>query len=389
MAQRQSPGVPQLLRVLNDRAALNLLFAEGPQTRAQLAAATSLSKVTASQMVERLESRGLIEAIGTRAGNRGPNAQVYAVVGSYAYVVGINVGPGFIVAACADLVGEIKGRVELELTDGDPPVEVVRRAVEAAAVAADTTVDKVSRVMLAAPGIIDPGSGDIGFAWDLPTWHRGLHDALEADLGKPVVIENDVNLAAVAEHREGAAQGVDDFVYVWFSRGLGVGIVLGGKLHRGANGGAGEIGYLPVTGTTLPEGPVTRRAKGSFQRLIGADVIETLGENLGITGNDAVDKLAHAVTDDEGKNAEFLDQVADRMALGVSSVCSVLDPALIVLGGEVGYAGGEALADRVTAALPRIAPMEPKVVVGTADTEPVLRGAVKVALDTVRDELSQ
>ena len=134
---------------------------------------------------------------------------------------------------------------------------------------------------------------------------------------------------------------------------------------------------------------MTRRAKGSFQRLIGADVIETLGENLGITGNDAVDKLAHAVTDDEGKNAEFLDQVADRMALGVSSVCSVLDPALIVLGGEVGYAGGEALADRVTAALPRIAPMEPKVVVGTADTEPVLRGAVKVALDTVRDELSQ
>jgi len=387
MAQRQSPGVPQLLRVLNDRAALNLLFADGPQTRAQLATATSLSKVTASQMVERLESRGLIEAVGTRPGNRGPNAQVYAVVGSYAYVVGINVGPQSIVAACADLVGEVKGRAELELAEGDQPVTVVHQAVALAAADAGTTVDRVSRVMLATPGIIDPGSGDIGFAWDLPSWQRGLHEALEKDLGTPVVIENDVNLAAVAEHREGAAQGVDDFVYVWFSRGLGVGVVLGGKLHRGATGGAGEIGYLPVTGMSLPEEPVTRRAKGSFQRLIGADVIEELARTMGIEGADAVEMVRNAATVDEGKSAEFLDEVANRMALGVASVCSVLDPALVVLGGEVGYAGGDPLADRVAAALPRITPIEPKVLVGTADTEPVLRGAMRVALDTVRDEL--
>lgn len=387
MAQRQSPGVPQLLRVLNDRAALNLLFTEGPQTRAQLATATSLSKVTASQMVERLESRGLIEAVGTRPGNRGPNAQVYAVVGSYTYVVGINVGPQSIVAACADLVGEVKGRVELELAEGDEPVTVVHQAVALAAADAGTTVDHVSRVMLATPGIIDPGSGDIGFAWDLPSWQRGLHEALEKDLGTPVVIENDVNLAAVAEHREGAAQGVDDFVYVWFSRGIGVGVVLGGKLHRGSTGGAGEIGYLPVTGMSLPESPVTRRAKGSFQRLIGADVIEELAHTMGIEGTDAAHIVRNAAAVDDGKAAEFLDEVANRMALGVASVSSVLDPALVVLGGEVGYAGGDPLADRVAAALPRITPIEPKVLVGTADTEPVLRGAMRVALDTVRDHL--
>ena len=387
MAQRQSPGVPQLLRVLNDRAALNLLFAEGPQTRAQLAAATSLSKVTASQMVERLESRGLIEVIGTRPGNRGPNAQVYAVVGSYTYVVGINVGPQSITAACADLRGEVKGRVDVDITEGDTPVTVVHRAVAAAAEDAGTTIDKVSRVMLATPGIINPGSGDIGFAWDLPTWNAGIHEALEADLGKPVVIENDVNLAAVAEHREGAAQGVDDFVYVWFARGLGVGVVLGGKLHRGANGGAGEIGYLPVTGVPLPEEPVTRRAKGSFQRLVGADVIEELGRQSGVPGADAVDMVRRAAADETDEHGAFLEEVAGRMALGVASVCSVLDPALVVLGGEVGYAGGEPLADRVAAALPRIAPMEPNVLVGTADTEPVLRGAMRVALDMVRDDL--
>jgi predicted NBD/HSP70 family sugar kinase len=386
MTRRQSPGVPQLLRVLNDRAALNLLFAEGPQTRAQLAAATSLSKVTASQMVERLETRGLIEAIGTRPGNRGPNAQVYAVVGKYAHVVGIDVGPHTVTAACADLTGEITGRSELGTDDAGDPVTVVHRAVAAAASDAGITLEQINRVMMATPGIIDPKSNDIGFAWELPSWHRGLHEALEADLGRPVVIENDVNLAAVAEHRDGAAQGVDDFVYVWFSRGLGVGVVINGKLHRGASGAAGEIGYLPVPGASLPQGQVTSRAKGSFQKLVGADVVVELAAQHGIhaeTAGEAVTAAADAGTSGE----KFLAELADRMALGVSAVCSVLDPSLVVLGGEVGYAGGDALAARVAGAVPKIAPMAPKVSAGVVAAEPILQGAIRVSLDTVRDEI--
>lgn len=385
MTRPSSPGVPQLLRVLNDRAALDLLFSEGPQTRAQLAAATSLSKVTASQMVERLESRGLIEVIGTRPGNRGPNAQVYAVVGSYAHVVGIDVGPHSVVAACADLTGRIVGRSELETGD-DAPVRVVRQAVASAAADAGITVDQVNRVMMATPGIIDPTSNDIGFAWDLPTWHRGLHEALEKDLARPIVIENDVNLAAVAEHRDGAAKGVDDFVYVWFSRGLGLGVVLGGKLHRGATGGAGEIGYLPVPGGSLPEGQVNRRAKGSFQKLVGADAVVDLAHRHGFDGEVPGELVSTAVTAGPAGEA-FLDELADRMALGVSSICSVIDPSLVVLGGEVGYSGGSALAGRVQAAVPRIAPTAPRVVAGGFSHEPVLQGAIRVSLDTVREEI--
>lgn len=385
MTRQQSPGVPQLLRVLNDRAALNLLFAEGPQTRAQMAAATALSKVTASQMVERLESRGLIEAIGTRPGNRGPNAQVYAVVGAYAHVVGVDVGPKLVSAACADLTGEIRGRAELDTTDKDP-VEVVHRAVSSAAEDAGITLAQVNRVMMATPGIIDPASNDIGFAWDLPTWHRGLHEALEKDLSRPVVIENDVNLAAVAEHRDGAARGVDNFVYVWFSRGLGLGVVLGGKLHRGATGGAGEIGYLPVPGVSLPEGQVNSRAKGAFQKLVGADAVVALAAESGFSGAEAPELVAAAVAAGES-GEKFLNELADRMALGVASVCSVLDPSLVVLGGDVGYAGGETLAKRVEVAIPKIAPTTPHVVVGTAAAEPVLQGAIRVSLDAVRDEI--
>ncbi|ADD41628.1 ROK family transcriptional regulator [Stackebrandtia nassauensis] len=386
MTRRQTPGVPQLLRVLNDRAALNLLFTNGPQTRAQLAQATSLSKVTASQMVERLESRGLIKAVGTRPGNRGPNAQVYAVVSTYAYVAGVNVGPHSVTVDIADLTGEVVGRVELETRDADDPVAVVHRAVTAASANAKIQLEDVDRVVLATPGIVNPDSNDIDFSWDLPAWHRGLHEALEKDLRRPVVIENDVNLAAVAEHRDGAARGVDDFVYVWFSRGLGVGVVLGGKLHRGARGGAGEIGYLAVPGGSLPEESVTRRAKGSFQKLVGGDAVQELGTEHGFT-QDTPEAMVAAALSAGDAGEKFLDELADRMALGVAGVCSVLDPALVVLGGEVGYAGGAGLADRVGAAIQDIAPLSSQVVAGTVSSGPILRGALRVGLDAVREGL--
>ncbi|HZE40272.1 MAG TPA: ROK family transcriptional regulator [Stackebrandtia sp.] len=386
MTPRPSPGVPQLLRVLNDRAALNLLFTEGPQTRAQLASATSLSKVTASQMVERLESRGLIEAVGTRPGNRGPNAQVYAVVGSYAHVAGVNVGPDSVKVACSDLTGEIVGRAELGTRDAEDPVTVVHRAVLGAAKDAGLELDRVNRLVMATPGLIDPSSNDIGFSWELPTWQFGLHERLEKDLRFPVIIENDVNLAAVAEHREGAARGVDDFVYVWFSRGLGVGVVLGGRLHRGSTGGAGEVGYLTVPGGPLPDGDVTRGAKGSFQQLIGAEAVVELGRRHGFRDTEAHEVVRAALAGGPA-GAKLLDEVAERMALGVSSVCSVLDPSLVVLGGDVGYAGGESLARRVGVEIPKLTPFKPSVVVGTASNDAVLRGALRVGLDTVREEL--
>src|SRR6476661_956202 len=139
MAATRLPGTPRLLRALNDRAALELLLSKGPLTRAQLGELTGLSKVTASQLVERLEERGLVARVGEQAGGRGPNAQMYAVVPATAYVVGVEAGP---------------------------PIERIRR------------------IVLGTPGLVDPKSGEITFAWDLPRWHRGLLTALREDLGR-------------------------------------------------------------------------------------------------------------------------------------------------------------------------------------------------------------
>ncbi|MDG4769548.1 MULTISPECIES: ROK family transcriptional regulator [unclassified Solwaraspora] len=385
MGSPRLPGTPRLLRALNDRAALELLIARGPLTRAQLGELTGLSKVTASQLVERLEGRGLVTRVGEQAGGRGPNAQLYAVQPASAHVVGVDVGPDRVVAACADITGSVIGRVEQSTRDTDDPVGVVHNAVVQAASSAETQLASVRRVVLGTPGLVDPANGDITFAYNLPRWHRGLLAALREDLDTTVVFENDVNLAAVAEAHAGAARDVPDFVLVWAGVGVGLAIMLGGRLHHGSTGAAGEIGYLPVPGAPIPR-DVSRRAKPAFQQLAGADAVRAVAREHGFRAASAGDAVRAAIAAGT-RGGPLLDELARRLALGVASSCVVLDPPLVVLTGEVGQAGGSALAERVQHEVAAITLVAPRVVVTELTEEPVLQGALRTALDAARDEV--
>ncbi|MFI5931450.1 ROK family protein [Actinoplanes sp. NPDC051494] len=386
MAATRLPGTPRLLRALNDRAALELLLTRGPLTRAQLGEMTGLSKVTASQLVERLEERGLVRRVGEQAGGRGPNAQLYAVTPGSAYVIGVEVLPDRVIAACADITGEIVGRSEQSTQDSDDPVRAVHNAVIEAATNAGTSLDPVRRVVLGTPGLVDPETSEVSFAFDLPGWHRGLLADLRKDLNVPVVFGNDVNLVAIAEQHTGAAKGVDDFVLIWIDRGVGLASVIDGRLHQGSTGAAGEIGYLPVAGTEVPHNVSERSVKGAFQTLVASDAAKTIGAQYGFRGAESADVLRAAV--DAGEAGEpVLAELARRVALGVAATCAVLDPPLVVLAGEIAQAGGVALASRIEAEVASITLVAPKVVVSEVAVEPILNGALLAALDAVRDEV--
>jgi predicted NBD/HSP70 family sugar kinase len=388
---QRRPGVPRLLREINDRAALELLLTAGPLTRGRIGELTGLSKVTASQTLARLEERGLVEVVGTQAGGRGPNAALYAVVASSAYVAGLDVEPGSVSVAIADIHGTTVAELTMTPEAEDDPVEVVHRAVVKACRSARIGLGRLSSVVIGAPGVVDPRSGDVRFSFDLPGWHEGVHEALARDLRRPVTIENDVNLAALAERSTGVAAGADDFVLVWVGRGLGLGVMLGGRLHRGRSGSAGEIGYLPVPGVPLAQDVRAEPGRlpslaGGLQSLVSLVAVAELAEGHGFVGADKAECVAAAAA--AGAAGEpLLDEIARRLALGVASVCVVLDPGLVVLAGEVSMAGGTALASRVEEAVARISPVRPEVVVSKVEGDPVLRGAVLAALDQAREEV--
>ena len=222
------PGTPSLLRELNDRAALELLLTGGPMTRAQLGEQTGLSKVTASQLLSRLEERGLVQVAGEQAGGRGPNAALYGVVPSAAYVAGVHVEHYEVSAGVADVTGQVIAEVSVDPNGTGQPVELVRGAVAAACRSAGVSPEALRAFLIGTPGVLDPRTGDPRLAVNLPAWHDGVLAALRDDLGRPVRIENDVNLAAMAERAGGAAAGADDFVLVWIGVGLGLATMLGG-----------------------------------------------------------------------------------------------------------------------------------------------------------------
>lgn len=383
--------MPRLLREINDRAALELLMESGPLTRGQIGQLTGLSKVTASQTLARLEERGLVEVVGEQAGNRGPNAALYNVVPSCAYVAGLDVGPDSVTAAVADVKGNVVAEVTASPHDQDDPVSIVHNAVVKACRSGRVALAKLRGVVIGTPGVVDPRTGDVRFSFDLPHWHEGIHEALARDLRRDVTIENDVNLVAIAERAQGAARRVDDFVLVWVGRGIGLAVVLGGRLHRGRSGSAGEIGYLPVPGVPLAADVKATPGRppslaGGLQSLVSAEAVTELAGTYGFTGATAADCVTEAVA--AGPTGErLLDEIASRLALGVASVCVVLDPSLVVLAGEVGLAGGAALTSRVEQAVARICPIRPEVVTSEVTGRPVLRGAVLAALERAREEI--
>ncbi|PSL00995.1 putative NBD/HSP70 family sugar kinase [Murinocardiopsis flavida] len=404
------PGTPRLLRQLNDRAALDLLVTSGPLTRTQIGEATGLSKVTASQLLARLEEREFVHVVGTQAGGRGPNAALYAVVPSSAYVAALDISIAVVTAVIADITGEIVAEVSFDPMASPDPVAVVHKTVMSLVERAAVPLDRLEACVIGTPGVVDPRTGDVRFSFDFDSWHEGVLGALRTDLRRAVIIENDVNLAAVAEHAEGAAKGTPDFALLWFGEGGGVGmaVMLGDRIHRGRSGGAGEIGYLPVPGAPLP-GDVglhggyqsLRSAHGiprlahGFQALVGAKEIVALGIRHGLNGTDAPDMLTAAraagmVTAARSageRGTAFLDELAERIARGVAAVCVVLDPGVVVLGGLVPRAGGTDLSQRVADATRSIGPNAPEVEVSSVDGNPVLRGAVLAALKRARDDV--
>ncbi|MFF4319935.1 ROK family protein [Streptomyces sp. NPDC001568] len=396
-----TPGTPSLLRAMNDRAALELLLTHGPLSRTRIGQLTGLSKPTASQLLARLESAGLVVATGTDGGRPGPSAQLYALNGRAAHVGGLDVTPERVLAAVADLTGTVTGSFELPYTEGAGAVEQVTRALDGAVRAAGIGPDGLHRLVIATPGAFDPQTGQLRYASHLPGWHSPtLLDELAAALPVPVEYENDVNLAAVAEQRLGAARGHEDFVLLWNEEGLGAALVLGGRLHRGWTGGAGEVGFLPVSGHPLVR-QVTRANTGGYQELAGVQVLPRLAAELGIDtppqpAPDAphgpqvavgVALLERAAAAPHGANLDFLRSYATVLATGLASLVAVLDPEIVVLSGAVITAGGDPLRTLLETELAELAPSRPRLVTGEVRERPVLRGALESALAAAREEV--
>ncbi|MFF5961237.1 ROK family transcriptional regulator [Streptomyces luteogriseus] len=437
------PASPSTARAINDRLALRLLQQEGPLTAGQLKQLTGLSRPTVADLVERLGAAGLIEVVG-EAGERrrGPNAKVYGIVAGRAHLAALDVRTEGVAVAVADLVGRVLAEASVPIA-GDagtgPALEQAVMLVER--VVKEAGAERLHTVGIGAPGLVDPSSGELRDSTGLPEWHRRLVATLQERLPDAgVSVENETNLAALAEQRDGVARDRDTFVLLWLGHGTGAAVVLDGALRRGASGGTGEIGFLPVPGTTAL--PTSTDCEGGFHSLASSAAVVSLAAECGIpatpgeqtpavgvvraavaavgasgTGSSTLTPGRGARTPESpapllpgggapvpgaesgtpgaeapprpapAPAARFLDALADRLAVGVASVVAILDPGCVVLGGEVGQAGGEELASRVRDRIARMTPLPTEVRATSLGGGAVLRGALLTARDRAQEEL--
>ncbi|MFF9473799.1 ROK family transcriptional regulator [Streptomyces roseolus] len=398
-------GTPGLVRAVNDRATLHLLLRQGPLTRPEVSRLTGLSKPTASQVLARLLDAGLVVGNGLRPGLPGRVPETYRVNPAAAYATAVDVTPEHIAVRTADITGAVLGETVAPVParpDREALVEALRTALGRV-----PTPQPPRSVVVGVQGAVDPTTGRLAYAseedmaaWLFPDVERTLGEAL----GLPVRIENDVNLAAVAE-RDHVAADCPDFVLLWADEGLGAALMIGGRLHRGHFGGAGEVGYLPLPGAPTAREAGDHYGRHGYQELAGGNAIRDLLHSHGIPGADFAETVAEAVrragtveqpaeavrpadTAEEDATAARagLVAVAARLAAGLASIVTVVDPGLVVLAGRLCAAGGEPLRALVERELRVLAHSRARVRLSAVTGNPVLAGALALALAEARDQ---
>jgi len=255
------------------------------------------------------------------------------------HVVGIDLGGSQVRALLSQLSGEPVVDAAAPTATGGAPAVVAQISDLALRVALDAGVEwsRVASLAVGVPGVVSAGAGGaLSLAPNLPPFHElDLAARLGADLAVPVVVDNDVNVATLAEQHHGHGVGVANFVFIAVGTGVGMGIVSSGVVQRGAHGAAGEIGYLPVGAD--PFDPA-HHAHGPLEEAAGGvGIVRRYAARTGARGLTlAASDIAHRAERGDADADAVVSEQARALALAVVSIISVLDPALVVFGGGIG-----------------------------------------------------
>ncbi|GAA5190351.1 hypothetical protein GCM10023322_45280 [Rugosimonospora acidiphila] len=240
---------------MNEHLLLDHIRAGGRISRAELARISGLAKNTVSLALANLERAGLVRTSGVRTGAPGPAALLYEVHPEAGFVLALDVGKQFLRGAIGDFSGRIRARcsIRTRARGGHARVAELVGLAESLYARAGVAASDITQTVLGSPGVYDPRRDALSLTTGLAGWGTPqILAELRKAFGDSLMIENDVNAAALAERAHGHGRGVDSFAFVWIGTGIGMGLVLGGRLHRGAHGAAGEIGYLPLNGGPDP-----------------------------------------------------------------------------------------------------------------------------------------
>jgi predicted NBD/HSP70 family sugar kinase len=367
---------PSLIRAMNEQLLLEHIRQRGPCSRAELARVSGLSKPTVSLALGNVERAGLVRIAGQRTGVPGRSARLYEIRPDAGLVLGLDIGHEYVRGAVADLAGDIRARSEMRAR----ATSVRSRVAELVGLAGllceklEVPSSAITQTVIGSPGVYDPRRNAMKLTgglrgWDRPAALAGLREAF----GETLAMENDVDAAALAERALGHGREVDHFAFVHIGSGIGMGLVLGGQLLRGAHGVAGEIAYLPLSGGAGADETEARK-RGTLEAAASASGVVRAARHGGMRGPVSARRVFQAAARGDERAMAVVAEEAQLVAKTICAVITVVDPGLIVLGGGIGRAPG--FAEAVTTQLEQIAPVMPAIRVSALGTEAVVDGCL-------------
>jgi predicted NBD/HSP70 family sugar kinase len=327
-------GSPSLIRDLNRSAVLALIGSQGPVARVEIARRLSLSAATVTEVTRELVAEGLIRVVDQAASSGGRPPLLLGLVAEAAHALGIKIAPDHIAIVEVNLDGEIVKHTDtgFDALGPDAPdrlMDVLRGAVLAANGA------RLLGIGLGVPGTVDAQTGVV----DAPIlgWQSvALGQVLRDELGIPVLIDNDVNTLAIAERLYGHGRYAENFVTVTIGRGVGLGIVVGGDVYRGARGGAGEFGHIPI----VENGPPCECGmRGCLESLVAdpalvATAIDIGLLDAGISIADGIDRLRGLADEGDATARRIYAEAGGILGRAVGGLVNVLSPQVVIVSGE-------------------------------------------------------
>ncbi|MER6216755.1 ROK family transcriptional regulator [Streptomyces sp. NPDC001674] len=367
-------GDPSLLRRINSAVVLRALRAAEAPTLTDLTRVTGLSRPTVEGVVEGLMGAGLVVEADAEEGTRrqGRPARRFRFRAEAGHLLGIEIGSHRVAVLLSGLDGRVIGagtKDVAETASADERLERVRAAVADLLRRAGIPRDSLRAVGVGSPGIVE-ADGKVRLGTALPGWTGlPLGERLRRSFRCPVRVENDANAAAVAEHWKGAARDTDDIVFVMAGLSPGAGSLIGGRLHRGFGGAAGEIGALHLLGR-----------EATPERLLS-----TTGEPLHPLDESAVAEVFAKAKRGDGRAVAAVDRFLQRLVHDVAALVLAMDPELVVVGGWA--AGLDGVLDPLRRELERYCLRPPRVALSLLGEAAVATGALRLALDHVEQEL--
>ncbi len=378
------------MRVINRSAVLDFLRLTKTASRTEIAKQLNISKPTVMRIIDQLMDDGFVYSTGQKEGQRGRSRDLLALNEKGNLVIGIDVGGSHISGAITNIGGEMIYEVEcaVEWTSAEENFETLLNFTQSILIQPMGLTSRVLGIAIGVPGIIERQSGIVKIAPILYWKDYPLLQKLNEKVDLPILIENDVNLGVLGEYWFGAGVGINDLVMITIGTGIGAGIILDRKLHRGYQESSGEIGYiLPGTQFLDHQYPgfgaleIVASGKGIAER--GLSRFIELNPNKRVPEINAAD-VFQAAHEGETWAVQIVSETVDYLSLAIANVTVCFDPELIILGGGVSNSADLLIGPikkRIAGVIPRV----PRIEESCLKDKAVFFGAVVSVFQKVTD----